>query len=449
MSAKKLLPNISMEKICGSYEQRKMRPIKKCPKGKKRNPKTGRCKIPCGPGRAVNPRTNRCVTKSYLARQISPTVRGFQNQSLRRLTPAYIFPERSGNAHDDFKADDFRDDFKTGDFGDDFKAENFRDDFKPEGLRKAQTEEFFKEVRDDGNAETPTKDSATILELRLARLVQKLLAQEALQSQPNMSDLNNQADILEEINDLKFSLGHTDMEAEIKQKVLDESNFDITETLLDEVVADETKEVEAEAWHFSEFLEKRDLAILKMIRESVKLSIVSHQVHGLFRPGFAYKDCESAVEERMRNYRDKVPVKASSLALCGVYDVFVGDPKTERKAYLAHKASKVHGVVWSTGYDVVLNAIDFYESAMFASHGVDVNRCILTERGVWRISTFASDHGDKLNHTSVDEEINRYEYAKADIFKDFGGDESLVISNLIDYIEANMELFFVEYYNYS
>lgn len=428
----------------------------------------------------MNPRTNRCVTKSYLARRISPTVRGFRSQSLRGLAPAYVFPEGSEKTHDDFEEENFRDDFE--DFRDDFEdfrndfedshddfedsRNDFGDDFKPGKAQTEQilkTEEFLKEVRDDGNANDfggsrrPTKDSATILELRLARLVEKLLAQEALQSQPDMSDLNNQADILEEINDLKSSLGHSDMEAEIKQKVLDESYFDIAETLLNEVVAEETKEVEAEAWsemmkgwNFSNFLEKRDLAVLKMIRESVKLSMVSHQVHGLFRPGFAYKECESAVEEGMRNYRDhKVPVKDSSLALCGVYDVIVGDVGTEKKAYLAKKAGQVHAVVWSTGYDVVLNAVDFYESAMFASHGVDVNRCILTKRGVWRITTFASDHGNNLNHTSVDEEINRYEQAKANIYKDFGGDESLVISNLIDYIEANMELFIVEHYNYS
>ena len=41
--------------------------MRKCPRGKKRNPKTGRCKTPCAKSQAVNPRTNRCVSKRYLA----------------------------------------------------------------------------------------------------------------------------------------------------------------------------------------------------------------------------------------------------------------------------------------------------------------------------------------------------------------------------------------------
>ena len=257
---------------------------------------------------------------------------------------------------------------------------------------------------------------------------------------PDMTDLNNQADILEEIEDLKSSLGHGDMEAEIKEELL---QFEIAEA------PEETNKVES-GWNFSDFLETRDLAVLKMIWESVKYSAITHQVHGLFRPGFPYKECESTVEEEMRNYRDdKVSVKDSSLALCGVYDVVVGNVGIDKQRYLAEKAQQVQAVIWSTGYDTVLNAIDFYESAMFASHGVDVNRCVLTKHGVWRIATFASDHGDNLRHTSVDEEIRRYEQAKAEIHKEFGGDESMFNSNLIDYIEKKMKLFIVEHYNYS
>lgn len=65
---------------------------KKCPRGKKRNPKTGRCKTPCGPSQAVNPITNRCVSKRYLKKNKQKTRPGdefddFDYSSDVNLTP--------------------------------------------------------------------------------------------------------------------------------------------------------------------------------------------------------------------------------------------------------------------------------------------------------------------------------------------------------------------------
>ena len=193
----------------------------------------------------------------------------------------------------------------------------------------------------------------------------------------------------------------------------------------------------------------RDIEILKMIVDtSQSLGI---PLQGVFRPA---------------GRRDRTPYarcrgftfagEGSSLSECGVFDVTSGDQIVgifeDTAKY--ENAIRTNGILWNTSSEALLSPIDFYESASMGVHGVNVDRCVLTPSGVWRLFTFGYDLRT-LPEERVHEIIGGYSHHKQEVIAEGNnevGDDGIgnFTRELHEYMRLNMEdLLHVEYYDFS
>lgn len=434
---------------------------KKCPKGKIRNPKTGRCKTPCGRGRQVNPRTNRCVTKSYLRR--------IQNLS-----------DTSDDLSD--TSDDLSDTFS--DIFDDFSDNEFEDsDFDPDdygisgghslglatGTRFDQPEMNIKP--EEGVKLKPEPKENVSLEI--SRLKESLRLHERVSqdskdlgsdSERVSRDLNAQADILDQIEDLEEYTSDRQLDVEFDEayealiaEMSESTSFvedvlvaistvpaRILEELVDEdlkVIADEVlDEFPNGSWMVADELSALDINILGMIVEVSLDTTTTGVVHGLYKPGFHSTNCVSESHTTM-----------PSLLNCGVYVV---DPPFGRE--LVQRASEMNALLWKTSASILLHPIEFIESFYLSKHGFDLTRCILTPLGIWRITTFTADRSESEEYEDakrVIEFMNLYSPEYDSITVDASSTPEVFlgfIQQLLEFIEEKISrLFEVEFKFYS
>ena len=193
----------------------------------------------------------------------------------------------------------------------------------------------------------------------------------------------------------------------------------------------------------------RDIEILKMIVDTSQSLRIPLQ--GVFRPagrrdGNPYARCRGFT----------FAGEGSSLSECGVFEVTSGDQMVgifeETARY--ENAVRTNGILWNTANEALLNPIDFYESASMGVHGVNVDRCVLTPSGVWRLFTFGYDLRN-LPEGRVHEIIDGYSQHKQEIVAQGDnevGDDGIekFTRELQEYMRINMEdLVHVEYYDFS